>query len=249
MRTRIPTQDGAIDGYLAQPEGSGPWPGVVVVHDALGLGQDIRNIADRFAGAGYLAIVPDLYSRGGRLRCVKAVFQQLMAGHGRAFDDLDAARQCLMGRTPPGSAPPSPGARSMLAGRADCTGKVGVVGFCMGGGFALAAASREFAASAPYYGQLPNDLSLLDGACPVVASFGRKDPTLRGAAAQLEDALRERDVPHDVKEYPDAGHSFANHLPFGPLNVLARVSGFGYHHESSEDAWRRVLAFFGEHLS
>jgi carboxymethylenebutenolidase len=229
----IPVKDGAIRGYLAEPQqavsGPPPWPGVVIVHDAGGLSQDIRNITDRFATAGYLALSPDMYSRGGLARCVKSVFKSLTAGEGQAFDDIDAARQ-------------------VLAARADCTGKIGVVGFCMGGGFALVAASREFDASAPYYGQLPTDLSVLDGACPIVASFGAKDFTLKGAAAKLESELSARGIAHDVKEYPAAGHSFANQLHLGPLNLLLKVAGFRYHHESSEDAWRRVFTFFGEHL-
>ncbi|WP_199429233.1 dienelactone hydrolase family protein [Qaidamihabitans albus] len=233
METSIPVADGTIGGYIATPQpeiaGPAPWPGVVVVHDAFGMTRDTRRITDRFATAGFLTLSPDLYSRGGRVKCTKAVFSELGAGRGRAFDDLDAARR-------------------LLADRDDCTGRIGVVGFCLGGGFALVAASREFDASAPYYGQLPKDFSMLDGACPIVASFGRRDPTLKGAAAKLETELTERGVPHDVKEYPDAGHSFANELPLGPFNVLAKVAGFGYHHESSEDAWRRVLAFFAEHL-
>lgn len=231
--TQINTADGSIPAYLATPlaatAGRGPWPGVVIVHDALGLGDDIRSIAERFATAGYLAIVPDLYARGGFARCVRSVFRALQRGEGQAIDDIDSAR-------------------AALTERADCTGKVGIAGFCMGGGFALVGASRGFDASAPYYGQLPADESILDGACPVVASFGAKDRTLPGAAEKLETALAERNVTHDVKEYPEAGHSFANRLPLGPLNALARVTGFGYHHESSEDAWRRVLTFFAEHL-
>jgi len=208
--------------------GQPPWPGVVIVHDAVGLSDDAKNITDRFATAGYLALSPDLYSRGGLVRCVKSVFSELAAGKGRAFDDLDAAR-------------------SLLASRSDCTGRIGVVGFCMGGGFALVGASRGFDASAPYYGPIPTDLSILDGACPIVASYGKKDFTLRGAAAKLEAELTERGIPHDVKEYPSAGHSFANQF-HGPINVLMRIAGMGYDRESSEDAWRRVLAFFAEHL-
>ncbi|GHF12749.1 carboxymethylenebutenolidase [Amycolatopsis deserti] len=228
----IPVADGTIRGYLATPQkevsGEPPWPGVVIVHDAVGLSQDARNITDRFATAGYVALSPDLYSRGGFVRCVKSVFKELTAGKGRAFEDLDAAR-------------------SLLASRSDCTGRVGIVGFCMGGGFALVAASRGFDASAPYYGQLPKDLSVLDGACPIVASYGKKDFSLRGAADKLERELSARGVPHDVKEYPTVGHSFANQF-HGPVNVLLKIAGMSYDRDASEDAWRRVLAFFAEHL-
>ncbi|QUH00550.1 dienelactone hydrolase family protein [Saccharopolyspora erythraea] len=231
---QISTPNGTIPAYVATPlpsvSGPGPWPGVVVVHDAAGLSDDIRAITERFATAGCLAVAPDLYARGGFARCVRSVMRDLQQARGQAFDDVDAAR-------------------GFLTGRDDCTGKVGVAGFCMGGGFAIIGASRGFDASAPYYGQLPSDPSVLDGACPIVASFGAKDPMLRGAAAKLESELSARGVTHDVKEYPDAGHSFANRLPLGPFNVLARVAGFGYHHETSEDAWRRVQNFFAEHLA
>lgn len=229
MDIRIPVADGEIDGYLAVPSGEGPFPAVVLIHDIFGLNQDAREITDRYAAAGYLALSPDLYSRGGMLRCVKRTFQDLFAHEGRAFADIEAAR-------------------ALVAGRDDATGKVGVVGFCMGGGFALVAASREFDASAPYYGALPKDLSILDGACPIVGSFGGKDLSLRGAAAKIDAALTERGIPHDVKEYPDAGHGFANHYRPAPLAAVARIAGMGYHEPSDSDAWRRVMAFFEEHL-
>ncbi|MGW4394371.1 dienelactone hydrolase family protein [Amycolatopsis nivea] len=229
MDIRIPVADGEIDGYLAVPSGAGPFPAVVLIHDIFGLNQDAREITDRYAAAGYLALSPDLYSRGGMIRCVKRTFQEMLAREGRAFADIEAARV-------------------LVAGRDDATGKVGVVGFCMGGGFALVAASRDFDASAPYYGALPKEMSILDGACPVVGSFGGKDLSLRGAAAKLEAALAERGIPHDVKEYPDAGHGFANHYRPAPLTALARIAGMGYHEPSDSDAWRRVMAFFEEHL-
>ncbi|WP_020663878.1 dienelactone hydrolase family protein [Amycolatopsis benzoatilytica] len=229
MDIRIPVADGEIDGYLAVPDGAGPFPSVVLIHDIFGLNQDTRAITGRYAAAGYLALSPDLYSRGGMIRCVKRTFQELAAREGRAFADIEAAR-------------------SLVAGREDATGKVGVVGFCMGGGFALAAASRDFDASAPYYGPLPKDLSALDGACPIVGSFGGKDLGLRGAAAKLDTALTERGIPHDVKEYPDAGHGFANHYQPAPLAAFARIVGMGYHQSSDSDAWHRVTAFFEQHL-
>ncbi|MCA1224615.1 dienelactone hydrolase family protein [Saccharopolyspora sp. 6M] len=233
MTTTVPTSDGDLRAHLAAPypsiSGAPPWPGVVVVHDAFGMTEDARAITDRFAAEGYLAIAPDLYTRGGFARCVRTVFRQLSTGSGQAFEDVEAARRAL-------------------ADREDCTGKVGVVGFCMGGGFALLAAPRGFDAAAPYYGQVPHDRSVLDGACPVVASFGGKDRALRGAADLLESHLTELGVPHDVEEYPDAGHGFANKLKVGPFGPLLRVAGIGYDREADEDAWRRVLSFFAEHL-
>ncbi|MGI8493173.1 MAG: dienelactone hydrolase family protein [Acidimicrobiales bacterium] len=229
--TTIVAPDGAIlNSYLARPPvEDGPWPSVVVIHDILGLSSIARDHADRLAAAGYLAVAVDLYSRGGLRRCIKDTFRALARGQGRPFDDIEAARRCLQAR-------------------ADCTGRVGVIGFCMGGGFALIAASRGFAAAAPNYGALPKDLSLLDGACPIVASYGAKDRALREAASDLETALIERGIPHDVKEYPDAGHSFMDRLKLGPLAPLARVAGVGYHQPSAADAWNRILAFLAEHV-
>ncbi len=213
------------------PTGDGPWPGVVVLHEVFGLNDDIRDITGRIAAAGYVALAPNLYSDGGARRCLRATFKAALSGEGAAFDDIDAARQ-------------------WLADRPDCTGRVGVIGFCLGGGFALYAASRGFDASAPAYGQLPKELdAMVSGACPIVASYGAKDRGLRGAAAKLETALDKAGVPHDVKEYPDAGHSFFSRNPFGPLGTVAfRAVGVGYHEPSAEDAWGRILRFFEEHL-
>ena len=217
--------------FATPPTGDAPWPGVVVLHEAFGLNDDIRDIAGRLAAAGYLAVAPSLYSDGGPRRCLVATFRALMRGEGKAFDDIEAAR-------------------SWLAARDDCSGRVGVIGFCMGGGFALAAATRGFAVSAPNYGQVPKDLDdVLRGACPVVASFGGRDRGLRGAAERLEQGLRRAGVAHDVKEYPGAGHSFLNRHGSGPLmSRVLRMIAVGYHAPAAEDAWDRILAFFDEHL-
>ncbi|MEU6134084.1 dienelactone hydrolase family protein [Nocardioides sp. NPDC047086] len=222
---------GPTRGYLSVPEGAGPWPGVVVVQDILGMTADIKRIGDRFAANGYLTLTPALYERGPKVGCVVSTMRSLMTGKGTAVDDLIAARD-------------------HLAEDPRCTGKVGVVGFCMGGGFTLLLAPRGiFDAAAPNYGVLPGSLSALSSSCPMVASYGAKDVLLRGAAAKVEAALTEGDVPHDVKEYPGVGHSFMNDWGFPtPAPVLERVVGFNYSEPEAEDAWRRILAFFGEHL-
>jgi carboxymethylenebutenolidase len=203
---------------------------VVVLHEALGLTADIRQHADRMAAAGYLAVAPDLFSDGGLVRCLKRTFAALSRGEGPAVDDITSVRQ-------------------WLAGRDDCTGRVGVVGFCMGGGFALLLAARGFAASAANYGPIPRDLSALDGACPVVASYGARDRMMpRRIGPDLQAALAERAVVHDVKTYDGVGHSFLNRHNAGPFSVLEKVAGLAYDEDVAQDAWDRILRFFDEHL-
>jgi carboxymethylenebutenolidase len=98
---------------------------------------------------------------------------------------------------------------------------------------------------------LPKDLDDLAGACPIVGSYGGRDGSLRGAAATLERVLTEHAVPHDVKEYPTAGHSFLNDAETGPalVRLITRpILGAGPDPDAASDAWARIEAFFGEHL-
>lgn len=220
-----------LSGHLAVPSGDGPWPGVVVIHEIIGLNDDIRRQADRLAAAGYLALAIDLFSAGGALRCLSATIRSAVRGQGPAFDDLEAAR-------------------GWLASRDDSTGRVGVMGFCIGGQFALLAATKGFDAASVAYGPLPKrPAEALAGAAPIVASYGSRDLACRHAARTLEAALTTLGVDHDVKEYAGAGHSFASRPDSRALNVLETVLGMGYRSEAADDLWQRTIAFFDRHLA
>ncbi len=222
-----------LRGYLARPDGEGPWPGVVLVHEIFGIDDVMRRHTQRMADAGYLTLAVDLFSAGGVARCVVSTMRALFTGTGRAYVDIETARQWL--RDSP-----------------DCTSKVGVIGFCMGGGFALAVADQGFDAVAANYGQLPKNLeAILARSCPVVGSYGAKDRTLKGTAAKLDQALGAAGVVHDVKEYEDAGHAFMNDAAVGPrpLRPILKVAGMAPQPAAAADAWRRIESFFDAHLA
>jgi carboxymethylenebutenolidase len=209
-------------------------PGVVVLHELFGLNEDMRRIAGRFAANGYAAIAPNLYSHGNRALCLSRV---LMAGvSDRAMQqtlaDIEAARAYLATR------PGVDGSR------------MAVVGFCLGGGFALVfGAQGGVKAAAVNYGMVPKDKDALRDVCPVVASYGSLDRQFTAQGERLERYLTELGVPHDVKVYDGVGHAFLSYdnapawmtrLP-NPLHP-------GYSEPEAEDAWGRMLAFFDEHV-
>jgi carboxymethylenebutenolidase len=231
-----------LKGVLAVPDANAPMPGgvateqrpaVVMVHEVFGIDEVMRAQITRLASAGYVVLMPDLFSRGGMRKCLNATFKALSSGQGQAFEDVEAAKQ-------------------MLLARPDTTDKVGVIGFCMGGGFALLLASRGYDASAVNYGMMPKDLdAALVGACPIVGSFGGRDGQLKGAAAKLEAGLSAKGIANDVKEYPDSGHAFMNpHQAGGPIfGTLLRVTGAKPNPTDAADAWSRIETFFAEHLT
>src|ERR1700712_1738713 len=132
-------EDISINGRLVavvRPVDEGPWPGVVMLHEVFGLDDIVRRQAERLAAVGYVVYAPDLLGDGLKILCVRAAFRALTSRTGRPFEVIEATRQQLLARP-------------------DSNGKVGVIGFCMGGGFALLLAARGFDASSVNYGTVP----------------------------------------------------------------------------------------------
>jgi carboxymethylenebutenolidase len=229
---RIPTTRGELPAYLARPIGEGPWPGVLVIHDGLGMSPDARDHADWLVGEGFLAVAPDLFHWGGRARGLIAYSR----GAERSLSELEATR-------------------AWLADQEGCTGRLGVFGCSMGGDLALRLAqSGGFSAASVNYGGRVEDSRQGLHACPIVASYGGRDrwPGVRKNLDRLGPALEAAGVEHNVKRYPDAGHGFLNdHDPDElPLWVrgLARLVAAEYDEPSARDARLRTASFFHAHL-
>jgi carboxymethylenebutenolidase len=210
-----------VGGYLAEPPGSGPRAGVIVLQEWWGLNDDIRSIADRFAAEGYLAFAPDLYH--GTLANEPAEAQKLAMSLEQdvAAREIDAVIGWMKS------------ARGVR--------KVGCIGFCMGGGLTLSTTLRPTAqvdAAHAFYGgniPTPDQASAIHAA--VMGSYGALDDYIPQAnVLALRDALQARGVPNDFRIYEGAGHSFFNH-------------GAAYHEASSADAWQRTLRWFALHLA
>lgn len=224
---------GPLRAYVARPAGKGPHPGVLVLHEMFGLNDDIRRIARRFAEHGYVAMAPDVWSHGNKAVCLSRALVDLARGAGgRALDDLVLARNALAARV---DVDPS---------------RIAVVGFCMGGGFALLLGTKQgVKAAAVNYGPVPKARDALDGVCPVVASYGTLDSIFTKQGRRLEEYLDALGVPHDVKFYDGVGHSFLNkdNAPGWMLRLPSPMRP-GYSEAEAEDAWARMLAFFSEHV-
>ncbi len=209
-------------------------PGVIVIHEIFGLNDDIRRLTGRVADLGYVALAPDLYDGPGmRAICIARTVLAMRRGSGQAFEDLDAARAFLQKQP-----------------KVDAS-KIGVIGFCLGGGFALLYAVRApLGAAAVFYGDVPKTSDPLHGVCPVVAGYGGLDRIYAPQGQRLDQLLGELGVDRDVKLYPDAGHSFMSQNE----GVMATIGAWGpmkvgYNRDAAEDSWKRVAAFFARHLS
>lgn len=217
--TQIPYDDTTLDAYLAEPDGAGPHPSVVVIHEWTGLDDHIQDLANRLASEGYLALAPDLYD--GKL----------------ASDDAEAGE--LMD-TYFAAAPPKVVAAYDAVRAFDHVGRVGCVGLSMGGMLALSFAINQddLDASVVYYGLPESYLGQFDSVrSPMLGLFGELDgwvPTEQ--VNQLDKELEAAGVQREMVIYPGADHDFLNDR------------GATYQAEAAKDAWGRTLTFLGEHL-
>lgn len=231
----LPLPDGReMTGTLARPARAGRFPGVIVLHEVFGVTPEIIDVARKFAARGFVAVVPDMFSGGRRIACLaRAMVESSRGKPGAMTERVEATRR-------------------WLADRSDVDAdRIAVIGFCMGGGFALtfaASGAPGVRAAAVNYGPVPKKRDDLRASCPVVASYGARDLVYGSQARRLEAALDAHDIDHDVKVYDDAGHSFltdgrhpVGRLVFLPLRL-------GHHESAAADAWQRIFDFFDRHL-
>ena len=222
----FPSNGSTAGGYLAVPEG-GSGPGVVVIQEWWGLVDHITDVCDRFAGAGFVALAPDLY-------------------HGQkvAPGEPDEAGKAMMAMKMDRAARDMSGAVDEVRRRGG-RDKVGVIGFCMGGGLALVLATQRpdaVAAVVPAYGIIPwpdaqPDYGAMSAA--VLGHYAEKDDYFTPEAAQaLAEQLRGLGKSVEIHVYPGADHAFFN-------DTRPEV----YHAEASRELWDRTLEFFGAHLN
>jgi carboxymethylenebutenolidase len=194
---------------------------VVVIHEAYGLNDNIKDITRRFADEGYVALAVDLLSNRNRAVCMARYMAGMLLGSVNRYgiNDLKSAL-------------------TFLAKNRDVDARrMGAIGFCMGGSFAIAWACTDsrLKAIAPFYAVNPRPMELVSRLCPVVGSYPEQDFTAR-AGRKLDGALTQHNIAHDVKVYSGARHSFFNE------------SGGSYDRAAAEDSWARVLKFFGEQI-
>jgi carboxymethylenebutenolidase len=229
-RVEIAAEAGAMPGHLAEPEGSGPFPAVVVIMEAFGLLPHIEQVAERLAGEGYVALAPDFYYR--ELPDNKVAYDRL-EGAIALMQKVDDAKFAL----------DMAAALDFLASRDDVdAARIGVTGFCMGGRLSFLTACvlpDRVAAAAPFYGGgIAGHLEQADAiTCPLLLFFGEKDAFIPlDQVEQIDARLGELDKSYEVKVYPGAEHGFFCH---------ERES---HHPEAAADAWSRLQAFFAAHL-
>ena len=221
--TRIPNGDGPeIAAFVARPEGEGPFPAVIMVHEFWGLRVDITGKAETLAQEGYVVIAPDTFRGRSTSWIPTAIYQTVRTPQERVNADLDAVYAWL---TEQSNIDPE---------------RIAIIGFCYGGGVALfySLHNLDLTATGNFYGDRVTDvaaLRTLPG--PVLGVFGAEDNMISLESVRaFEAALEEADVPHEVTIYANVGHAFVS----APDPI--RVGG------AQGRAWRQLLGFLSSNL-
>ena len=216
----------SIGGYLTRPKGDAARPAVVVIHPWDGLSDHIRDVARRLAKAGYVALAPDLLSRQGGTSSFASSEAAIAAG--RKLDNADITKDLT-------------GGINYLKGQSFVgAGKIGVIGFCWGGGKALmfTTRSKDLAAAVIYYGDNPANLEDVKNiTAPVLGQYGGADERITSGVPQLEAAMKKYGKSFEYKIYPGAPHGFNSD-----------TSPRSYREEAAKEAWGRTLEFFKKNL-
>jgi carboxymethylenebutenolidase len=218
----FPANGATAKGYLAEPDGEGP--GVVVLQEWWGVDDHIRDVCDRFASEGFVALAPDLF-------------------HGETTDQPDEAQQKMMAMNMDEAEKEMRGAVQFVAQHEKCNGNVGSVGFCLGGGLSMwaAATNADIGAAVTFYYVMPHgkpDFSNIQA--PVLGHFGTGDDFVSVEDAKaLEEEIRAGGNEVTFEFYEGAGHAFFND-----------TDRLGTHDpEHARNAWQRTIDFFKRHLS
>ncbi len=208
-----------VSGYLAIPSTPGRHPALILIHEWWGLTPWVKDQARKFAAEGYVALAVDLY-------------------RGKTTDDPKVAREMARSLPPDRAMRDLEAAFDYLVSRRDVeASKIGTVGWCFGGGWALRLATHEprLAACAINYGELTTDAAAIEAIrCPVLGNFGAEDQVIPPAKVRaFEAAMKKAGKPIDVKIYAGAGHAFET-----------STDKNRYRPEASADAWKRMVAFF-----
>ncbi len=211
-----------VPGYLARPDDMDPHPGIVVIQEYWGLVPHIKDVSERFGREGYYALAPDLY-------------------HGEAATEPDEARKMAMALDRVRAVNEIMAARAYLQTMTNMKPKkVGVVGWCMGGGLALstAATDRELGAIVAFYGRplSPEDVKTITA--PVLGLYAAEDHGISiEVVKEFEQQLEKQNVPHEIIIYPGTHHAFFNDTRPEIYNAAAAA-----------DAWKKTLQWFAENL-
>ncbi len=216
----------AIKAFLARSSGAAQQaPAVLIIHEWWGLNDHIKDIAQRFAREGYVALAPDVYSRlGYKVTKDSSEAANLMGALSSqaVLRDLNAAITYLKGFS---SVDPL---------------RLGIVGFCMGGTFVLTMATHnsDIKAAVPFYGKVPPIETLDYLLCPILYHYGAKDGWVtKQEVDRLKEGLEKFGKPGQVCVYPEAGHAFFND-----------TRPEAYAERDAKEAWTRTLKFFATHL-